>query len=133
MSETLKKEKETVFNLIEVQCRRQCPAVFEQEERKSKGSEINYSDIELADLLQPINPMSIEQKQKLFSIRNRMVQISDNFPKSEMKTKCFCGENEDMKHIYTCNIRNEGIGQTEKYGNICNGTISQQTKNISRI
>ena len=72
--------------------------------------------------------MSIEQKQKLFSIRNRMVQIPDNFPKSEMKTKCFCGENEDMKHIYTCDILNQGIGQTEKYENIFDGTISQQTR-----
>ena len=102
--------------------------LYLKKKRKSKCSEIDYSDIVLADYLQPINPMSIEQKQKLFSIRNRMVQVPDNFPKSEIKTKCFCGENEDMKHIYTCNILNEGIGQTEKYENICNGTISQKTR-----
>ena len=54
-----------------------------------------------------------------------MVQIPDNFPKSEVKTKCFCGEIEDMKHIYTCNILNEGMSQNE---NIFNGTINQQTK-----
>ena len=82
----------------------------------------------MADYLQPINPMSIEQKQKLFSIRNRMVQIPNNFPKSDIKTKCFCGEIEDMKHIYNCNILNGGISQSEKYENIFNGTISQQTK-----
>ena len=95
---------------------------------KSKGSEILYQNIELADYLQPINPMSIEQKQRLFAIRNRMVQIPDNFPKSETKTKCFCGDIEDMKHIFTCNILNNGINQSEKYENIFNGTISQQTK-----
>ena len=102
--------------------------IYLKKKIKSKGSEMAYSDIELADYLQPINPMSIEQKQRLFAIRNRMVQIPDNFPKSEIKTKCFCGAIEDMKHIYTCNILNEGISQSEKYENIFNGTISQQTK-----
>ena len=102
--------------------------IYLKKKIKSKGSEIVYSEIELADYLQPIHPMSIEQKQKLFAIRNRMVQIPDNFSKSELITKCFCGEIEDMKHIYTCNILNEGMSQNEKYENIFNGIIDQQTK-----
>ena len=49
--------------------------------QRSKGGEIKYSDIEMADYLQPgNNSLSIEQKQKFFSIRNRMIEISENFP-----------------------------------------------------
>ena len=43
--------------------------------------------------------MSIEEKRSMFSTRNWMVDIADNFGKKE---KCFCGEDENMSHVYMC-------------------------------
>ena len=67
-----------------------------EENISKKGNEIGYSGLELADYLQPINSMKIERILKLFIIRNRMVPIPNNFSKSEIKTKCYCGEIEDL-------------------------------------
>jgi hypothetical protein len=39
-----------------------------------------------------------------------------------------CGITEDMKHIYICEILNEGDKQSEQYENIFNGNITQQIK-----
>ena len=107
--------------------------LYLKKKQKSKGSEIEYKITELADYLQPINPMPIEKKQKLFAVRNRMVQIPNNFPKSENKAKFFCGEIEDMSHIYNCKIFNEEMNLSEKYENIYNGTIIQQTEILKKF
>ena len=41
-----------------------------------KGKEITYSDIDMAEYLQPINSkLNIEQKRKMFAVRNMMVDI----------------------------------------------------------
>ena len=97
----MKKEK---FSTLVKSRVRENALLYLKKKQKSKGSEIEYKITELADYLQPINPMPIEKKQKLFAVRNRMVQIPNNFPKSENKAKCFCGEIEDMSHIYNCKI-----------------------------
>ena len=95
--------------------------------QKSKGKEIIYTNIEMADYLQPINSkLTIEQKQQMFAVRNRMCLIPDNFPKSETKSRCLCSAIEDMSHIYNCKILNEGRNQSETYENICHGTLNQQ-------
>ena len=95
--------------------------------RKSKGKEIIYPDLEMADYLHPTNEkLSIEEKRNLFSIRNRMVDICSNFSKSEVKPTCVCGEIESMKHIYICEILNEKKVQSEVYENIYNGNTRKQ-------
>ena len=69
--------------------------------RGEKGNEIIYQDIEMAEYLLPDNCLTIENKRQLFSIRNRMINISSNFSTNKKnKSVCFCGTNEDMKHIY---------------------------------
>jgi hypothetical protein len=35
-----------------------------------------------------------------------MVDISYNFPNKGTQTSCICGEDEDMLHIYNCDILN---------------------------
>ena len=47
--------------------------------RGEKGKEIQYKEIEMAEYLLPNNSLNIENKRTIFSIRNRMVQISANF------------------------------------------------------
>ena len=45
---------------------------------------------------------SIDNKRKIFEIRNRMLPISANFPSSNEDQNCWCGERENTKHIYIC-------------------------------
>ena len=78
------------------------------EKQRVKGKEIVYSDIEMAEYLLPTNiELSIEEKRKMFAVRNKMVDIPANFPKSKNENKCFCGQEETMDHIYICEILNK--------------------------
>ena len=97
--------------------------------QKSKGGEISYPDSEMADYLLPSNDaLTVENKQKLFSIRNRMIDIPSNFQKSDEKSLCFCGEQENMKHVFDCEILNEGKPISENYENVFNGNIGTQIR-----
>ena len=50
------------------------------QKRKSKGKEIEYTQLEMAEYLLPTNKrMSIEKKRDMFSVRNRMINIESNF------------------------------------------------------
>ena len=74
--------------------------------RVSKGKEILYNRLEMAEYLMPNKDiLNIEEKQELFSIRNRMVNIGYNYGKKEKCVKC--EENEDMTHIYDCKYLNK--------------------------
>ena len=129
----IKKMKKIKFSTLVKSRVRDNALQYLKKKQRSKGSEIVYNNTELADYLQPINPMPIEKKQKLFAVRNRMIQIPNNFPKSETKAKCFCGKIEDMSHVYNCKILNEEVIPSEKYENIYNGTISQQTEILKKF
>ena len=49
-----------------------------------KGSEIEHMSIRMADYLLPsYTGMTIEQKQEMFAVINRMVKISYNFPQNK--------------------------------------------------
>ena len=49
--------------------------------------------------------LSITEKQYIFAIRNRMIYIEFNFPKYKVSKKlCCCGEELNMKHIYSCKV-----------------------------
>ena len=105
--------------------------------QKSKGSEIRYSDIEMADYLLPVNSeLTIEQKQKMFSVRNRMIEISENFPGKEIDDKCYCGKDESMSHIYYCEKLNNNEPQRLKYEEIFEGKLKDQvtfSRNLNKI
>ena len=129
----IRKMKKDKFSTLVKSRTRENALLYLKKKQKSKGSEILYTNVELADYLQPINPMTIEKKQKLFAVRNRMVRIPNNFPKSENKAKCFCDEIEDMSHIYNCKILNEEKIPSQNYENIYNGTITQQTEILEKF
>jgi hypothetical protein len=102
-----------------------------KEKQKSKGSEICYIDIEMADYLLPENKMlTIDEKQQLFAVRNRMTEITSNFPKPGVKPTCLCGAEENMKHIFNCKMFNE---ESEEYENIFNGSLTQQIKIFNKF
>ena len=55
----------------------------------------------MAEYLLPSDTnLTIEQKRYVFGMRNRMIPIPSNFPSKEINCKCFCGQIEDMRHIY---------------------------------
>ena len=60
--------------------------------RGRKGKEIEYTKIEMAEYLQPMNKeLTIENRRKIFEIRNMMVDIPSNFSSSEENAKkCAC-------------------------------------------
>ena len=104
-----------------------------EKRRGEKGEEIVYECLEMSEYLQPTNKLDIIGKQELFEVRNRMTQIPDNFPKSKEENKCFCGEKENMIHIYNCDILNENLKPNVKYENIFNGNIEKQKEVFKRF
>ena len=71
--------------------------------RGIKGKEINYTGIKMAEYLMPnYTDISIEDQRNIFAIRNRMINIPANFSSQQGVAKCICGEEENMKHIYSC-------------------------------
>ena len=94
--------------------------------RSSKGKEIRYDRLKMADYFQPYSKnLTLEEKRKLFSVRNRMVEIGYNFGKCEKCNKC--GENEDMNHIYSCKYLNEEE-MNIKFERIFNGSMIEQVR-----
>ena len=100
--------------------------------RGSKGSEVIYSQVEMSEYLLPNNEFSIEDKRKLFSILNKMYQISSNFCSQNNNTsKCVCQESEDMEHIYVCKSLNDEEIQVE-YEKLFCGNMNELTYILRR-
>ena len=58
-------------------------------------------------LLPSYEKISIFEQRYIFAIRNRMVQIETNFPTKFSKNLCFCGNEANQEHIYTCHYLNK--------------------------
>ena len=57
------------------------------EKRGSKGSEIRYSSLKIAEYLSPnYENLSIEDQRYIFAIRNRMIRIEDREDRDSQKT-----------------------------------------------
>ena len=87
--------------------------------RGSKGAEMKYSSLKMAEYVLPNEEFSITEKRQIFSIRNRMVNIENNFRGKKIGKTCLCGNIEYMKHVYTCKLyitENEMIEYEEIYG-----------------
>ena len=96
-----------------------------------KGSEISYTSIEMSEYLQPYNRnLTVEQKQEMFAVRNRMVNIPGNFG---TKTKCECGKNEDMSHIYECELLCDNKEHRLKFSKIFNGSLQEQVEVFNKF
>ena len=99
----------------------------------TKGKDIEYLNLEMSEYLQPYNGvLSIDEKRKLFSFRNKMTDIPSNFPKTKTVEKCWCGKNEDMAHIYECKMLNTDEKMIP-YQKIYCGTISEQVEVFRRM
>jgi hypothetical protein len=95
--------------------------------QKSKGKEIRYSEIQMAEYLIPKNSqLTVIQKQKMFAVNNRMIEIYENFPGKQLKKECICSKIESMSHIYYCKTLNEGKNPILKFEEIYEGNIKDQ-------
>ena len=60
-------------------------------------------EVKMVEYLMPnFENLSIEDKRKIFEIRNQMLPIPANFPLVIEEKRCWCGEIENTKHIYLC-------------------------------
>jgi hypothetical protein len=101
--------------------------------KRSKGKEISYSRIEMAEYLLPDNELTIEQKQRLFAVRNKMVEIPSHFSSGDNNILCICGDKEILSHIYNCDILNESEKETLPYEKVYLGNVNEQTKILYKI
>jgi hypothetical protein len=77
------------------------------EKQGSKGGEIKYPSLKIADYLVPHDELlSISDQREIFSIRNKIILIPANFSSHKIEYKCECGEKENMRHIYVCTYWN---------------------------
>ena len=102
--------------------------------RGSKGSQIVYSKLKMADYLYPNDHLSITEQRSIFSIRNKMVaDIPANFcSKENNRYKCICNKKEDIEHIYNCTILNNFEPQRE-YEKIYSENIKEQKLIMKRL
>ena len=102
--------------------------------QKSKGKPIKYTEIQMAEYLLPKNSkLTISQKQQMFSVKNRMIEISENFHGKDMDNKCSCGQLETILHIYNCETLDTGEKILLEYDNIYNGKIEDQIRIFEKV
>lgn len=101
--------------------------------KRSKGKEITYSRIEMAEYLLPNNNLTIEQKQRLFAVRNKMVEIPSHFSSGDSDILCICGDKESLSHIYSCDILNESKKESIPYEKVYSDNVNEQTKILYKI
>ena len=90
-----------------------------------KGQEMKYSRMEMSEYLLPTNKnLTIDQKRRLFAIKNKMIDIPSNFS-SKTENRCQCGSVENMEHIYLCETLNQET-RILPYEKIYNGNINEQ-------
>ena len=125
--EDIKKISENKFRkLLKVRSRENA-FIYLKGKQGTKGKENNHKDLSMAEYLQPANNLiTIEEKQRIFSMKNRMTNIPANYPKPNQEYTCYCGKKEDMIHVYNCEILNNGRKPKLEYEKLYNGTIIQQ-------
>ena len=94
----------------------------------SKGKEIIETELYMAEYLLPTTALTICEKQQRFAVKNRMKEIPANFSKPNIENKCICEHQEDMKHIYQCQVINNGEEPELEYEKIFEGNICEQIK-----
>ena len=121
------------FSKILKQRTRQNALKYLIEKQNKKGKEIQYSDMRMSEYLLPSNQeLTINGKRKLFAVRNGMIDIPSNFPNTNVKPICICGQTENLIHIYNCKL----LGKTKKeefFEKIFTGSIRQQLKVFNQL
>ena len=100
--------------------------------RGFKGSNIEDKSLKMAEYLSPLSTgISIEDRRKLFVIRNNMIDIPSNMKSRNENVKCLCGEKESQKHILECKLLND-VDPSVEYEKVFNGNLREQIE-VMRI
>ena len=87
----------------------------------------------MADYLMPTSSgLTVKEQRNIFSVRNRMIYLPENFPLKQKTTHCACRDVGDMRHVYICtywNIEKEEI----EYDRIFTDNVSQIVKAYKRF
>ena len=101
--------------------------------QRTKGGEIKYEELQMSEYLSPNNTgLTIENKRNMFSVLNRMVNISANFPSNSKIENCICNDEQNMQHIYSCQLLNSESEQLS-YSYLYNGTLEEQVTVYKRF
>ena len=125
---------ENKFKNIVRQKSKECAFRYLLKGRGRKGKEIQYKKIEMAEYLLPMNKeLTIENRRRIFEIRNMMVDIPSNFSSEEENEQiCVCKKRENMEHIYDCEMLNQNKPE-EMYEQIFQGRLDQQITVFQRF
>ena len=101
--------------------------IYLEKKQGSKGKENIFEDLSMVEYLQPSNKiLTITEKQRMFEVKTRMVNLPSNFPKPNIEYICPCGEKEVMEHVYNCEILNDGVQPNLRYEKLYNGNLFEQ-------
>ena len=112
--------------------------IYLKSQIKSKGKEIEYEKIEMQDYLKPESELKIVEKQDIFKMRTRMMNIKENMKRKHIKFHCEACHlegikiKETQKHVYKCKYLNTKVRQI-KYKEIFGSKISKMKKVIKRM
>ena len=93
---------------------------------KSKGKEMEYTHVEMQEYLKPESKLTIKEKQDIFKMRTRMIDIKENMKGNYVNVNCEAcklkgiNRKETQKHVYKCiqlNKRKIKIKYKEIFGN----------------
>ena len=99
--------------------------------RGSKGKEMVYNRLEMAEYLLPNNDiLNIGEKGELFSVKKRMFNIGYNFGRKEKCEKC--EEIEEMAHIYDCKYLDKNTKELT-FDKIWKGNLFSANKSIQNV
>ena len=92
--------KKTEFRKILKQSIEKKALEYLLEKRGSKGCEIQYSSMKMAEYLSPTyEQLSLNDQRYIFAIRNRMIELEHNFRKQLPEEKSICGDQMTQQHI----------------------------------
>ena len=102
--------------------------------RKSKGKEIEYTQLEMSEYLLPINKkLTIEKKREMFSVRNRMINIESNFKNGKQTPKCVCQREENMEHIWNCQLLKSKGENNGNFEQLFKGNLREQIETFEQF
>ena len=118
--------KKSIFkNIVKKTCKDTAfKYLIEKQKRGSKGVDIRYACLEVADYLLPQSNISLEDQREMFSIRCRTNQMGANRGIEEY-CETQCGQILNNSHIFECNILNQNRKVLD-IKKILNGYISEK-------
>ena len=112
--------------------------IYLKSQIKSKGKKLEYSKIKIQKHLRPDSKLNIAEKQELFKMRTRTIDIKEKMKQKHDNPYCVtCNlkgikKKETQKHVYKCTQLNSKLRKI-KHKEICGSKISEIKYIIKRM